>query len=154
MTHEQRLINLRLKLAEAIKKRDYLKASKFQNDINNLLSQGEVITLSSMINNKTEEERDKVIVTMNKVFAFADLLQGYALDFQSLVQKMDNRVQSVDICRKAKEAARICLSITKEVSQYKDEKFNETFQNMCDEIDMVTSNIIYKHYQKSKNKEV
>lgn len=150
MTAEQRLLNLRTKLADAMKRRDYIKASKLQSEISVLLKQTEGCTLDSINKDLSVQEQNESIILMNKVMIMADLLQGYARDFFAFVKKRDSSIQSIDICRKANEAANLCLSITKNISATFDEDYVNNFQSICDETDVLICKVLKKNLQKNK----
>ena len=148
----KKMVELRSKLCEAVKKNEYLKILKLQKEIvelEQILGQEE-ITVKELIKELPQSEKDKIVVLMNKVFAMADLLHGYANDFQSVMSKLEPNIIDVPVCKTARSASKMCLQITKEVSKHKDIKFVEDFQDMCDEIDLVASNIINRQYQRSR----
>lgn len=149
---QDKLITLRKKLALAITKHDYIKAAKIETQIKTLAGSKQHFTLDSITGTMSDKVKYDTILLMNRVFTIADILQGYALDLESAAMKIDNSVESVQICKKAKQAASTCLSITKEISAFSSPQHIECFQAMCDEIDMCTKNIINKYHQKTMNK--
>lgn len=91
----------------------------------------------------TEEDRKKSMALMHKLFVFADILYGAAVDFEDHIKKFDTSI-SIDVANQAKKAAAISRGITRHVDSFNDEELSEDFGNLCDEIQMIAMNCIYK----------
>lgn len=145
-----RLEELNMKFREALMRQEFTKANKIQNKIRIELQKKEYTPLNNLLPLMSEKEKEKALTLMHKVFMTADLLYGYALDFESYLNRFDPSLE-VAIVKKVKEIANVSRDITRNVDQYKDEKLSEDFGRMCDEASLVLENIIYKYRQMGKN---
>ena len=149
MNKENRLQQLRAKLKDAMMKQQYTKVAKLQQQIKTEMLRKEWVPLSSLLPNMDEKEREAQLMKMHKVFAVADLLYGYALDFENDLKKFDPSMELL-VVRKVKEIAKISREITKNVDDFNCQHLSDNFGNMCDECSMVLENIIYKYRQREK----
>lgn len=145
-----RLIELQKKLKNAVMNQQYTKVAKIQKQINLEISRKEHVPLSTILPQMTSEQTEDALCKMHKVFVTADLLYGFALDFESTVQKFDPSMET-HVFRRVKEIATISRDITRNVDDFKCKELSENFGDMCDEVSMVLENIIYKYRQRDKN---
>ena len=145
----RKLEQLQKKLSEAIMNRQYSKVAKIQSQIKTEMSRREFVPLQSLLPKMTEEQTEESLIKMHKVFILADMLYGFALDFESTIQKYDPSM-SLMIVNKVREISKTSREITKNVDDLHAEILSENFGNMCDECSMVMENIIYKYRQREK----
>lgn len=141
------LIKLQEQLRQAVLARNYIKINKLQSQIKAEQSRQERISLATMLPEISEEDKKKSLHLMHQVFIFADLLYGAALDFESHLRKQDKSIV-IDICEQAKKAAKACRNITREVDNMNSKEMSEDYGNMCDNIQMMVMNEVYKHENK------
>lgn len=87
---------------------------------------------------------------MHKVFITADMLYGFALEFENSVRKFDPSMD-IHIVRTVKQIGEMSRSITRNVDDFNCQALSGNFGDMCDEVSMVLENIIYKYRQREKN---
>lgn len=146
-----RLTELRKKLSAAIMAQQYTKVAKLQKQIKTEMSRKENVPLSTLLPGMSERQTEEALTKMHKLFITADLLYGYALEFETTIRKYDPSMET-HVFRKVKEIAEISRSITRNVDDFHCEELSENFGNMCDECSVVLENIIYKYRQREKNK--
>lgn len=146
-----RLIELQNKMKDAVMNQQYTKVAKLQKQINLEISRKEHVPLSTILPQMTSEQTEEALRKMHKVFITADLLYGFALDFENTVKKYDPSMET-HVFRKVKEIAVISRSITRNVDDFKCKELSENFGDMCDEVSMVLENIIYKYRQREKKR--
>lgn len=146
---DNRLNELRKKMNDAIMHRQYTKVAKIQKQIQTELARKENVSLKSLLPHMTQEQTESSLMKMHKVFVIADLLYGYALDFENDIRKYDPSMET-HVFRKVKEIAKVSREITKNVDDFHCDRFSENFGMMCDECSMVIENIIYKYRQREK----
>lgn len=123
--------------------RNYVALPKIREEIQKEIKRVERTSLGSILPNMSEEERIQSLRLMHKLFVFSDILYGSALEFTEHMRKFDPSI-SIEVCNQARKAANICRDITRSVDVFKDEKMSEDFGTMCDSIQMIAMNEIYK----------
>ena len=144
-----RLTQLQKKLHECIMKQQYTKASKIQKQIQTELQRKELVPLQTLLPQMTSVQTEEALMKMHKVFIIADMLYGFALDFESTIQKYDPSM-SLHVVNKVREIHKLSSDITKNVDALHCDRLSETFGDMCDECRLVIENIIYKYRQREK----
>lgn len=144
-----RLQDLQKKLSEAILKQQYTRIAKLQQQIKTELSRKENVPLKSLLPKMTPSQIEESLTKMHKVFITADMLYGFALDFESAVRKFDPSMD-VHIVRKVKQIGEMCRDITRNVDDFNCKALSDNFGDMCDEAGIVLENIIYKYRQREK----
>ena len=144
-----RLQDLQKKLSEAILNRQYTKVAKLQNQIKAELHRKENVPLKKLLPEMTPQQIEESLTKMHKVFITADMLYGFALDFESAVRKFDPSMD-IHIVRTVKQIGEMCRSITRHVDDFNCQTLSGNFGDMCDEVSMVLENIIYKYRQREK----
>lgn len=145
-----KLITLQEKLKVALAHQRYTEVVKLQKQIRQELNRKEHVPLSTILPQMSPTEIEDALCKMHKVFVTADILYGFALDFESTIQKYDASME-MHVVRKVREIAQISRGITKEVDAIGCNHLSDTFGNMCDEISMLLENVIYKYRQREKN---
>lgn len=143
------LEKLKKEYATAVLHRDYYKVNTLMQSIKIEQQRKETVSLSSLLTNMTKEERSKALCLMHKLFVFSDILYGSALEFSEYLKTFDKSID-IEVVNQAKQASDLCRGITKNVDWFKDEKMSEDFGNMCDEIQTIAMNSIYKRQTKFK----
>lgn len=138
---------LKSKLQIAVSNRDYVAASKITSQLKIEMNRSERVTLNSMLLSFTEEDKKKSLTLMHKLFVYADLAYGAAVEFEAHLKKFDGSIE-IDICKIAKEVAQKMRSITREVDKMGSEEMSDDFGRMCDTISIMAENEIYKHQAK------
>lgn len=146
-----RLEQLRTKLNESIRKQQYTKIAKLQAKIREELKRKEHVALGTLLPLMTEEQTEEALRKMHKLFITADLLYGFAMEFEETLHKYDPSMET-HVVKKVRQIADIARGITKNVDAFNDDKLSENFGNMCDEAGFVIENIIYKYRQKEKQR--
>ena len=144
-----RLVELQKKLRDALLRGQYTKAAKLQKQIQIEKSRRELVPLKNLLPGMTPEETEESLMKMHKVFVMADMLYGFALDFEKTVQKYDPTMQLL-IVNKVRQIEKLSRDITKNGDDFHCEHFSEQFGDMCDECSLVVQNIIYKYRQREK----
>ena len=147
----ERLTQLREKMKEALMKQQYTKVAKYQQQINLELHRKENVPLSTILPQMSPPQVEESLKKMHKVFVTADLLYGFALEFEANIKKYDPSMDT-HVVRKVKEIAKISREITRNVDQLQCDELSGTFGEMCDEASMVLENIIYKYRQREINR--
>ena len=144
-----RLVELQKKLNQAILKQQFTKVAKIQKQIQIEKSRRELVPLKNLLPGMTPEETEDSLMKMHKVFVMADMLYGFAIEFEQTVQKYDPTMQLL-IVNKVREIGKLSRDITKNVDDFHCQHLSENFGNMCDECGLVIENIIYKYRQREK----
>lgn len=144
-----KLTELQKKLNQAILAQQFTKVAKIQKQIQIEKSRRELVPLKNLLPGMTPEETEDSLMKMHKVFVMADMLYGFALDFEKTVQKYDPTMQLL-IVNKVRQIGKLSRDITKNVDDFHCEHLSENFGNMCDECGLVIENIIYKYRQREK----
>lgn len=97
-------------MAEALSRRNYVKASQIQSEITRELQRRETTSLGSLLPDMTREERVKVLCLMHKLFVFSDILYGSALEFSEYLKRFDKSID-VEVVKQAKEASRLAREL-------------------------------------------
>lgn len=148
---ESRLVHLQGKMKEALRNRQYTKVVKLQAQIRNELQRKENVPLSTLLPKMTERQKEEGLLKMHKLFITADILYGFALEFENTIRKYDPSMET-HVFRKVKEIAEISRGITRNVDDFHCQELSENFGNMCDECSVVLENVIYKYRQREKNR--
>lgn len=144
-----KLTELQKKLNQAILAQQFTKVAKIQKQIQIEMSRREFVPLKNLLPDMTPEETEESLMKMHKVFVMADMLYGFALDFEKSVQKYDPTMQLL-IVNKVRQIGKLSRDITKNVDDFHCEQLSENFGNMCDECGLVIENVIYKYRQRDK----
>ena len=145
-----KLTQLQKKLNEAIMAQQYTKVVKLQKQIKTEMSRRELVPLQSLLPQMTPEQTEEALIKMHKVFVLADMLYGFAVDFESTIQKYDPSMTLL-VTNKVREIKKVSSEITKNVGDLHCDRLSESFGDMCDECSYVIENIIYKYRQREKN---
>lgn len=145
-----KLTQLQKKLSEAIMSQQYTKVVKLQKQIKTEMSRRELVPLQSLLPQMTPEQTEEALIKMHKVFVLADMLYGFAVDFESTIQKYDPSMTLL-VTNKVREIKKVSSEITKNVDDLHCDRLSESFGDMCDECSYVIENIIYKYRQREKN---
>ena len=142
-----KLAQLQTKLNDAIRKQQYTKIAKLQSQIKEELKRKEHVALGTLLPLMNEEQTEEALRKMHKLFITADLLYGFAMEFEDTLHKYDPSMET-HVVKKVRQIADLARGITRNVDAFNDEKLSENFGNMCDEAGFVIENIIYKYRQK------
>lgn len=144
-----KLAQLQKKLNEAIMAQQYTKVAKLQKQIKTEMSRRELVPLQTLLPQMTPEQTEQALLKMHKVFVLADMLYGFALDFEGTIQKYDPSMTLL-VTNKIREIKKVSSEITKNVDDLHCDRLSESFGDMCDECSLVIENIIYKYRQREK----
>lgn len=144
-----RLTQLQKKLKDALLSGQYTKAAKIQKQISLEKSRKELVPLNTLLPEMTTEQTEEALMKMHKVFVMADMLYGFALDFESTIQKYDPSMTLL-VTNKVRQIKKISSEITQNVDALGCDRLSEQFGDMCDECSLVVQNIIYKYRQREK----
>ena len=144
-----RLTQLPKKLKDALLSGQYTKAAKIQKQISLEKSRKELVPLNTLLPEMTPEQTEEALMKMHKVFVMADMLYGFALDFESTIQKYDPSMTLL-VTNKVRQIKKISSEITQNVDALGCDRLSEQFGDMCDECSLVVQNIIYKYRQREK----
>ena len=144
-----RLTQLQKKLKDALLSGQYTKAAKIQKQISLEKSRKELVPLNTLLPEMTPEQTEEALMKMHKVFVMADMLYGFALDFESTNQKYDPSMTLL-VTNKVRQIKKISSEITQNVDALGCDRLSEQFGDMCDECSLVVQNIIYKYRQREK----
>ena len=142
---ERRLHELRKKYISLVSSMQMAKAQKVRNKIEALERELEPHSLGEMLQDYTPEFKVEMLKKMHRLFVYSDLLEGAVLDFQSELESNGIQAEVVAMTRKAVKEIRNIVRIPDEE---KNPSLSEDFGNMCDEINLVVSNIINKYLAK------
>ena len=149
MINNNRLTQLQKKLKDALLSGQYTKAAKIQKQISLEKSRKELVPLNTLLPEMTTEQTEEALMKMHKVFVMADMLYGFALDFESTIQKYDPNMTLL-VTNKVRQIKKISSEITQNVDALGCDRLSEQFGDMCDECSLVVQNIIYKYRQREK----
>ena len=141
MSTEQKIKALRERLQKAQRKRDYVGMVKIQRELAETAHRTERVPMQEVATQMTVEDHYEAVCLMVRMFVFADLLYGAAVDFGAFLRRYG--VVAVPLARMAEETARKCRSLTKEVDITGDEEFSDRFGQLCDECDLMMRNKVY-----------
>ena len=144
-----RLTQLQKKLKDALLSGQYTKVAKIQKQISLEKSRKELVPLNTLLPEMTTEQTEEALMKMHKVFVMADMLYGFALDFESTIQKYDPSMTLL-VTNKVRQIKKISSEITQNVDALGCDRLSEQFGDMCDECSLVVQNIIYKYRQREK----
>lgn len=148
MTREQKIIDLQDKILKANKKGDYIKSIKYQNELRAIQMEVERMSLASVAKEMSVDDHYEAICEMVRMFVFADMLYGAAVDFKAFLKKY--HIVDVPIASLAEETARKCRNITREIDNFHDASMSDQFGELCDECNMIVMNKIYSSEAKLK----
>ena len=149
MINNNRLTQLQKKLKDALLSGQYTKAAKIQKQISLEKSRKELVPLNTLLPEMTTEQTEEALLKMHKDFVMADMLYGFALDFESTIQKYDPNMTLL-VTNKVRQIKKISSEITQNVDALGCDRLSEQFGDMCDECSLVVQNIIYKYRQREK----
>ena len=146
-----KIITLQEKLKVALANQKYTEVVKLQNQLKQELNRKEHVPLSTILPQMTPKEVEDALCKMHKVFITADILYGFAMEFEETIQKFDPSME-MHVVKKIREISSISRGITKEVDKLGCSRLSETFGDMCDEVRLLLENVIYKYRQRDKNR--
>ena len=144
-----KLIELQKKMRDALLSGQYTKVAKLQKQIQIESSRRELVPLQKLLPGMTPEETEQSLMKMHKVFVVADMLYGFAIEFEKTIQKYDPTMQLL-VVNKVREIGKLSRDITRNVDDFHCDHLSENFGNMCDECSLVIENIVYKYRQREK----
>lgn len=147
--NNNRLTQLQKKLKDSLLSGQYTKAAKIQKQITLEKQRKELVPLNTLLPEMTQEQTEEALMKMHKVFVMADMLYGFALDFESTIQKYDPSMTLL-VTNKVRQIKKISSEITQNVDALGCDRLSEQFGDMCDECSLVVQNIIYKYRQREK----
>lgn len=148
-----RLQELQKKLNEAIMRQQYTKVAKIQKQIQIEKQRKERVALNTILPHMDQKQTEEALMKMHKMFVTADLLYGFAMDFESCIRRYDPSMETF-VVKRIKEIQKISREITRNVDAFNCEELSETFGNMSDEAGMVLENVIYKYRQRDLKKKL
>ena len=147
--NNNRLTQLQKKLKDSLLSGQYTKAAKIQKQITLEKQRKELVPINTLLPEMTQEQTEEALMKMHKVFVMADMLYGFALDFESTIQKYDPSMTLL-VTNKVRQIKKISSEITQNVDALGCDRLSEQFGDMCDECSLVVQNIIYKYRQREK----
>ena len=84
-----KIITLQEKLKVALRNQKYTEVVKLQNQLKQELNRKENVPLSTILPQMTPKEVEDALCKMHKVFIIADILYGFAMEFEETIQKFD-----------------------------------------------------------------
>lgn len=147
MIWNSKIEKLKSDLRESIMRKNYVKAQKLRIKLEEERQRREVVPLGTMFDDVTAEKKYTIMCQMHRMFVYADLLYGAALDFEACIKQLDKSA-TVFVVEKAKEAAKNTRDITKNVDEIGNIKLSADFGDMCDEIEKLVVNKINKYMRK------
>lgn len=142
---ENKLNELRQKYITLMSSMNFVKAQKIKNKIDQLERELEPHSLGELLQDYTPEFKVEMLRKMHRIFIYSDLLEGAALEFQSELESNGIDAQVVYLVKRALKEIRNIVRIPDEE---KNPSLSENFGNMCDEVNLVVSNIINKYLAK------
>lgn len=147
MIGNSKIEKLKSDLRESIMQKNYVKAQKLRIKLEEEMQRREVVPLATMFDEITADQKYAIMLQMHRMFVYADLLYGAALDFEACIKQLDQS-STVFVVEKAKEAAKSTRDITKNVDEIGNMKLSADFGDMCDEIEKLVVNKINKYMRK------
>lgn len=145
-----KLLKLQDALLVATSRRDYVKVRKIQSKIKSIMSikETEHVTLVTVLESATEEQRKEALLKMHRVFILSDILYGAALEFEDYMSFLDDSIREIEATEAAKQAIKILHGITKNVDNLNSQAMSEGFGEMCDEVSLMIDNVVNRKIQK------
>ena len=143
------LEKLQLKFTQFTRKGDYINAMKISKRIEAEKASREQCTLKSLTDTMSAEDKYKTVTAMHRLIFTADILYGYAVDFQSVMKELQGNID-VAIVMKAMEAVKLLRSITRNVDIACDKEAQEDFGATCDELGVVIEKFMAKRDKQLK----
>lgn len=128
---------------------DYAKAAKTMAQLEKLRHTPQRVALKSLLPSMTEQDKREALRAMHRVFILADMLDGFAIDFQEVLRKFDPTI-TVNISQQASTAAKQLQQIVKELDLVGSPEMSQEFGDMCDRIKLNINNEIFKLENKWK----
>lgn len=141
MTREQKIMDLQKKILQASKKGDYIKIINYQRELEALMQEVESMSLGSVVHDMSVDDHYQAVCLMVRMFIFADMLYGAAVDFKDFLKKYE--ITDVPIASLAADTAKNCHNITREIDALNDDELSERFGDICDECNMMVMNKVY-----------
>lgn len=141
MNRERKIIDLQDRILKANRRGDFVRAVKYQKELTAMLQEVERMSLASVARDMSVDDHYEAICRMVRMFVFADMLYGAAVDFKAFLEKY--HIVDVPIASLAEETARKCRNITREIDNFHDESLSDQFGELCDECNMMVMNKIY-----------
>lgn len=142
---ERKIAELSAEYRTFINSMQPVKAAKVKKRIDELQKEIEPHSLGEMLQDYTPEFRIEMLRKMHRLFIFSDLLESAVLEFQS---ELESNGIDAQVVLQAKRALKEIRSIVRIPDEEKNPSLSEDFGNMCDEINLVVSNIINKYLAK------
>lgn len=142
---ENKLNELRQKYITLMSSMNFVKAQKIKNKIDQLERELEPHSLGELLQDYTPEFKVEMLRKMHRIFICSDLLEGAALEFQS---ELESNGIDAQVVFQVKRALKELRSIVRIPDEEKNPSLSENFGNMCDEVNLVVSNIINKYLAK------
>ncbi len=142
---ENKLNELRQKYITLMSSMNFVKAQKIKNKIDQLERELEPHSLGELLQDYTPEFKVEMLRKMHRIFIYSDLLEGAALEFQS---ELESNGIDAQVVFQVKRALKELRSIVRIPDEEKNPSLSENFGNMCDEVNLVVSNIINKYLAK------
>lgn len=142
---ENKLNELRQKYITLMSSMNFVKAQKIKNKIDQLERELEPHSLGELLQHYTPEFKVEMLRKMHRIFIYSDLLEGAALEFQS---ELESNGIDAQVVFQVKRALKELRSIVRIPDEEKNPSLSENFGNMCDEVNLVVSNIINKYLAK------
>lgn len=121
-----------------------------QRELNRIQIEVERTSLASVALEMSVDDHYDAICRMVRMFVFADMLYGSAVDFKEFLKKY--RITDIPLATMAEETARKCRSMTREIDNFNDSGLSEQFGNLCDECSMMVMNKIYAYEARLKER--
>lgn len=150
MNNARKVVELQKNIMKATKRGDYINAMKLQRELNRIQIEVERTSLASVALEMSVDDHYDAICRMVRMFVFADMLYGAAVDFKEFLKKY--RITDIPLATMAEETARKCRSMTREIDNFNDSGLSEQFGNLCDECSMMVMNKIYAYEARLKER--
>lgn len=149
-TREERIIEIQEKMFKARRAKDFISEIRYHKELRSILDERESDTLGNVVKNLTADEHYTEICMMVRMFVFADMMYGAAIDFKGFLTKFG--IVDIPLATLGENTAKECRNITREIDNFKDEGMSEAFGQLCDECNMMVMNKIYSREAKLKDK--
>lgn len=139
------------KRKELLKQGKLAEAVAISKEIEKIRQQREVVPMKEILNEMTEEEKDKARRLMIAMFVYTDLLDSSVTDFLGFLRTFD---QSTDILitRQLKVAKNALNEVLRIVDETANGIHSENHGKLCDEVRLVTTNVINKYENLDRKK--
>lgn len=136
------------------KRNKFIKAGKFAQaaviDNQIRLARVEIKPLKSLLPEMDKDQRKEALRLMHKTFIYSDMMESSVIEFENYLNKVGGDL-SLLLTAEIKEIAKKSRALLKLVDDIGDEKLSEDFGNMCDECNLVVSNVINNYNAKRQS---